>query len=251
MKEQKELVHQPTKNQRGCMHPLSPFSNQFCLFAKNKVVADLGCAYGNVSLAALKTGAKQVVACDMESEHLKHVAKVADTDGLIDRLALKQGVFPKHLELPTSSLDGVYASHVLEYLSGPEMGTGLAKLFSWLKPGGKVFLLVYTIYIHELNNPTFKQAYQARREAGDRWPGYLENYDDYCTPEEKDASPVETNIGFPSNLHMFELQVLETALLETGFKVESAEYLDGKEHHAVPETYDSGKELLGIIACKP
>ena len=57
----------------------------------------MGCAYGNVVLAALNAGAAQVIACDMEKEHLKILEQAVHYKD-VDRLQTIQGSFPKHFD---------------------------------------------------------------------------------------------------------------------------------------------------------
>lgn len=244
--------HRKTNNKRGVMHPLSSLSQQFSLFAKNKTVMDMGCAFGNTVLDALKNGADKVIACDMETTHLKEVQNLEKD--LSQKVETHQGVFPEDFNFAEDSLDAIHISHLLEYLNGREVEQGLKKCFEWLRPGAKLFILTYSIFILELNNDKFKTEYQQRKSTKTKWPGYLEDYDYYCTEEDHDDKASQTPADaaeFPPSLHLFELEVLKTALEQIGFKIESATYFDGKENGAVSETWLDGQEYLGIVAYKP
>ena len=213
---------------------------------------DMGCAFGNTVLSALDNGANKVIACDMEASHLAEVGKLAKNHS--QKLDTHQGVFPEDFNFAKDSLDAIHISHLLEYLSGDEVEQGLKKCLEWLRPSAKLFILTYSIFILELNNDKFKAEYKQRKSMGAKWPGYLENYDDYCTEEDHDDKASQTPADaaeFPPSLHLFELEVLKTALEQIGFKIESASYFDGKENGAVSETWLNGQEYLGIVAYKP
>jgi SAM-dependent methyltransferase len=150
--------HYQTKNSRGFMHPLSKISKAFIDFSKShSPVIDMGCAYGNVTIAALNIGAKCVIACDMEMEHLKILEQEAGLNNA-DRLQLKQGIFPKEFDFAENSIGAIYASHILPFLSGDEVEQGFKKFYHWLKPEGKLFIVCYTVFIKELDNPIFNAA---------------------------------------------------------------------------------------------
>jgi SAM-dependent methyltransferase len=255
-------MHYKTVNKRGFMHPLSEIGRKFTLFSSTTVapVMDMGCAYGNIAIAALEAGAKTVIACDMEEKHLSSLRDQVKNTNLKDCLLTKQGVFPDGFDFKTNSFDAIHASHILEYLNGEEVERGLENFYQWLQPGGKLFILTYTIYILELNNDKFKAEYERRLEDKVKWPGYLENFDDYCVlPDETDVTSQNTNEAtktdidspFPSALHMYDLPVLRKALETYGFVIEFAEYLDGSNNGAVKETWHDGREYVGFVARKP
>lgn len=254
--------HYKTENKRGFMHPLSEIGRKFTLFSSTALapVMDMGCAYGNTAIAALKAGAETVVACDMEEKHLSSLHdQVKDTE-LENHLIAKQGIFPDNFDFKANSLGAIHASHILEYLTGEEVERGLENFYQWLQPGGKLFILTYTIYILELANDKFQTEYERRLEEKVKWPGYLENFDEYSiSPDEVNAAKGSTNeaaqtnadSAFPSALHMFDVPILKAALETLGFVVEFADYLDGSKNGAVEETWHDGREYVGIVARKP
>lgn len=241
-----------TVNARGEMHPTSLFSQVFIADSTDRVVADLGCAYGSVAIACAFAGAKKVFACDMESKHIEAVEKQAEAKALTN-IKTQQVVLPSNISFPSNYLDAIHASHILEYLSGIEVETAIAQCFNWLKPEGKLFLQTYSIYIKELANEKFHTEYTARKMKGENWPGFFEDYNSVCTEEEPEdiAEQKIDATMFPSSLHMFEVEILRTALERAGFEIISARYVDGQSSHAVEETWLDGRELIGIIAKKP
>lgn len=247
--------HHKTKNKRGFMHPLSDISQQFILYASyaKRPVADIGCAYGNTVIAALNAGVKDIIACDMEKEHLLSLKDEAANSELSSHLHIKQGIFPNGIYFDNDSLDGIHASHLFEYLNGDEVESGLINCYRWLHSGGKLFIVTYSIYILELANDKFRNEYGRRLEAKVKWPGYLDDYDAYSlVPEDDKEEEVSETLEspFPSALHMYDLSVLVKALEATGFIIEFADYLDGSKNAAVKETWNDGREYVGIIARK-
>ena len=149
-------------NKRGYMHPLSKLSENFVIYSAsaNASVVDMGSAYGNATLAALTAGAKTVIACDMEEEHLTILSSEAKKQALQKNLITKKGNFPDGFDFPNHSIAAIHASHILEYLDEKEIDRGLRHFYNWLQPGGKLFIICYSIHIAELANGVFQQQYQ-------------------------------------------------------------------------------------------
>lgn len=245
--------YRKTKNQRGYMHPLSSLTQRFVEFCAtvHLPVMDMGCAYGNAVIAALEKGANTVIACDMAEEHLAVLQKNVAEMAYASRLITKQGVFPRDIYFEKGSLAAIHTSHMLPYLTGAEVEQGLAHFFHWLAPGGKLFIACYSRFIRELMNDVFQQEYARRLEQKMRWPGYLENFDAYSYLADEPADFASEASAFPTALHVYDIPVLQAALITQGFDIEWADYLDGKINDAVPETWYDGREYLGIIAVKP
>ena len=245
--------HHKTMNSRGYMHPISSIGLKFISHASHATVpvVDMGCAYGNITIATLEAGANTVIACDMEEGHLQSIRDQIEGSRLKPRLITKQGLFPHGFDFKENSLDAIYASHLLEYLNGNEVDEGLANFYRWLRTGGKLFILCYTIYIRELVNTKFQEEYKKRQEEKMKWPGYLEDFNQYSQlPGNPEAIETEAS-AFPTALHIYDLPVLIAALQTTGFIIEAADYLDGQSNGAVKDTWYDGREYIGIIAHKP
>lgn len=245
--------HHKTQNQRGYMHPLSSLTQRFVAFSATArlPVMDMGCAYGNTVIEVLEKGVGSVIACDMAPEHLAVLQQRVAKTPYASRLLTQQGVFPRGFHFAEGGLAAIHTSHMLPYLTGVEVEEGLAKFFHWLAPGGKMFIVCYSIFIRELVNDKFQHEYARRLNQKVKWPGYLENFDEYSwLPDDLIELSAEPS-AFPTALHIYDISILQAALIEQGFEIEFAEYLDGKVNGAVPETWHDGREYLGIIACKP
>lgn len=242
-------LYHKTKNARGYMHPISLMGEKFIQFSKiASPVLDMGCAYGSIVLKALDEGAKKIIACDMEQKHLDILRdQLSETES--QRVEILKGLLPNGFNINPDSIAGIYISHVLEYLNGREVGKSLENFYRWLKPGGKLFIKCYTIYIKEFMNEKCQTEYQNRLKQKVKWPGYFEDINQYSYLEEGSETSFDES-AFPESLHMFDLPILVNALQEVGFKIDYAEYLDGRKNHASEETWYDGREYVGVIAVK-
>lgn len=241
-------LHEETQNKHGFMHPLSELSLSFIQYAATieAPVLDLGCSYGIASIKAIKAGAKNVIACDMEQKHLDILQKRAlDLNISTANLTLKLGKFPDEVDFENNSIGAILTSYMLSFLTLDELEKGLVKIFNWLKPNGKLFVGLYTIYIKKFSNEIFKEEYRKRITQGQKWPGYFEDFKQFSLSE------IESNNALPSKIHYFEKDSLTKALTDVGFIIESANYLDGKSNGAVADSINDGREILSIIAKKP
>ncbi len=242
-------LHHKTQNKRGFMHPLTKIAQDFILFSQQESpTIDMGCAYGNTVIAALDAGAKEIIACDMEQAHLDMLAEQLDASQR-QKVTLKQGVLPHGFDFAPESIAGIHASLVLPYLSVQELDECLDKFYRWLKPGGKLFILGYSIFIKEFVNPYFEAEYKKRCAEGPKWPGLLEDFSQYSyTDGVRNELDVAT---LPAALHFFDIDIFVPALQQLGFVIEFAEYLDGPSNGALADTWHDGRELVGIVARRP
>jgi len=240
------MQHQETLNHRGVMHPISNFTKHFIEYTKtHSPVIDMGCAFGNVTQAALKAGAQEVIACDMESKHLLDLQQKLTVE---ERQHLKtvQGLFPNDFNFLSSSIAGFYASHIFEFLTGDEVIAALRKIHQWLKSDGKLFIVCYTPYIKELDNHKTKTEYQHRKISGNPWPGFFKDYNQYA---DLNNDEIGWDNDSPKDLHLFDKAVLTRAVEDASFVVEYAEYQNGKADGSVPEYHwFDGRECIAIIA---
>src|SRR5262249_12369999 len=158
------------------------------------------------TLPALAAGA-QVIANDISRGELAALeARVPESQR--PRLTLLPGRFPDELHFPTDSLAAAEASHVLHFLDGPALERGCRKLFAWLAPGGKVFVVCFTPY-HQFMK-SFIPVYEERLRRGDRWPGYV---------EDSTAFVLRQHL-LPRQVHLMDEQVLSRVFAQAGFTIE-------------------------------
>nr|WP_223184577.1 non-ribosomal peptide synthetase [Streptomyces sp. CBMA152] len=231
-----------TLNRTGVMvEHLIPYSSEFAEYAGEGggEVLDLGCAYGIASIAALERGAR-VVALDMEKKHLDILEQRVNDDART-RLTLRQGVLPD-VDFEDGRFTAVHASRVMHFLTPEGVGVTLRKMFRWLEPGGKVFLSTDSPYFGYWASKAAD--YEARRLAGDPWPGYIEDVAAHF--EEAHV------IGGPSLINALDPDVFRRECEAAGFVVERAGYFGAvgvdRGSYGAP---GPDMEHVGIIARKP
>lgn len=198
-------------------------------------VLDIGASFGVATLPALKGGAR-VIANDIEKSHLDAIRKEASDLGYEDHLETVVAKFPD--DLAFTELDAIHCSNVLHFLSGEEIVAGAARMHSWLRSGGKVFIQVGTIYAGHIKRllPQFEE----HRRKGVRWAGETDRAREFVLPEFKAATPKFMNYldGSP----------LIEAFEAVGFQTEKAWYYT---RTGLPEVFiNDGREHFGYVGRK-
>jgi hypothetical protein len=228
-----------TLNNMGYMtSTLDVYSNAFVDFAAKGPgpALDIGAAYGVATLPALESGAK-VIANDIDPQHLEILAERA-SEASRGRLKLMPGSFPEELSIEPNSLGSILICRVMHFFSGPALEKAALKMFEWLAQGGKVFIVAETPYLK--NFQSFIPTYEARKAAGDPWPGFIE--DVMAIAPERGAS-------LPPKMHFLDPEVLTRVFTKAGFVVEKAATFARPEF---PEDIQlDGRESVGLIARKP
>ena len=234
--------YSPTLNKRGFTYQLSIFGEAFLDFARqiNRPVMDIGCAYGIASLIALDSGC-EVIAVDLSKDHLRQLVKEAPVNGL-NRLTVRNEKFPMQTNYPSNFIGAIYISHVMPFLSPEEVETAVAKLYDWLVPGGKVFIVSFTPFI-KLCEP-YLPVYFEKKRKGEPWAGLINNLSAYTTDPEFSKK-------LPEMLNHMDLSDYQRVFESHKFKVERLEYF-GDQEELLPKILRlDGKERLGLIAKKP
>jgi len=231
----------PTLNRTGYMlETLISYSQAFADYAGTcgGEVLDIGCAYGIASIAALEQGAT-VLAVDMAQQHLDILERrIADTAR--DRIATLRGVLPD-VDFDDGRFAAIHASRIFHFLTPEAVQISLQKMLRWLKPGGKLFLVADTPYVGYWNVQA--PDYEARKAAGDPWPGYIADVHSAVATEEARNGPLSVNPLDPD--------IVRRECVKAGFDVEKAGF-EGSD--IFPEFRGSdraGIEHVGIIAVKP
>ncbi len=228
-----------TLNNMGFMtSQLDRFSQEFADFAPQAPgpVLDVGAAYGVATLEALNKGAR-VIANDIDSRHLE-ILRDRVPEPNKTRLELLAGAFPEELTVKPGSLGAVLVCRVLHFFDGPKLDQSARILFDWLASGGRVFIVAETPYLK--NFQSFIPTYEARRAAGDPWPGFI---DDVM------AIAPERGASLPPKMHFLDPEVLTRVFRAAGFIVEKAETFARPEF---PEDIQlDGRESVGLVARKP
>jgi SAM-dependent methyltransferase len=213
---------------------LDPYSEDFARYAGtiDDEVLDIGCAYGVATLAALEASAS-VCACDIEPRHLDILTQRVPADAR-NRYRSETGALPG-IDFQPDSFGAILASRVLHFLDGNQIEETVQKMHSWLKPGGRLYLVADTPY----TGPWYIHAdrYEKRKTEGDPWPGFVDNYAELL-PEGTDPE------GHPEFINPLDPDVLTRVCVAADFDIISAEFLSSSTRHA------KGREHAGIIARK-
>jgi SAM-dependent methyltransferase len=199
-------------------------------------VLDIGAGFGAATQAALQAGAC-VIANDIDEDSLQAVkSRIPAT--FRDRLQLQPGRFPQDLKFSDESLGAIHASNVLHFLEPPDLEIGIQRLFEWLAPNGKVFVMVNSTYGENFKGyvPCFLQ----RKAAGEQWPGWVEDLSAYC------AHPTLQFI--PNQLHLFDAEVLARAFRSVGFTIELAK--EFRRSYLPESLWNDGRENVILVGRK-
>lgn len=229
----------PTLNNRGFMaeHP-DEISTEFVAFAAGcgQRVLDIGCAYGVATLPALARGA-WITACDMEQGHLDILMEKAPPAHRA-RLECRAASLPE-VDFAPQAFGAILCARLLHFLRGADVEASVLKMFDWLVPGGKLFLVADTPYtgLWKSHAPV----YEEKKRRGDPWPGFIDRFQDFLPPGVAAA-------GQPEFLNPLDPDILDRVCKGAGFAVEKAIFMDGSV--AGSGAAKPAKAHAGVIALK-
>lgn len=125
-----------------------------------KVVLDAGCGSGRFSRAAAELGARQVIGLDISSavEEARRVVNGCQNAAIVKGDILK-------LPFRGESFDMIFSIGVLHHLPDPRRG--FHELTRYLKPGGKLYIWVYS---REGNGAVIRVLEPIRKHLTSKWP---------------------------------------------------------------------------------
>jgi SAM-dependent methyltransferase len=225
----------PTLNNTGWMtEKMDTYSADFASYAGHAAgeVLDIGCAYGIATLAALENGA-QVLACDMEPKHLAILDQRIPTD-CRERYRSMPAILPA-VDFAPDSFAAILASRVLHFLTGADIELTVSKMYTWLKPGGRLYLVADSPY----TGPWAQHSgdYERRKAAGDRWPGLFTDYASFLSAGTDPST-------HPDFINPLDPDILKRVCADTGLEILTAGFLSSATKHA------NGRDHAGIIARK-
>ena len=226
----------PTLNNTGWMtDTLDDHSRAFTEYAGTIEAAclDIGCAYGVATLPALANGGR-ILACDLEPRHLEILAQRVPLAHQA-RFSCQRGALPD-VDFPAGSFGAILCARTLHFLRAADIQQTVRKMFDWLQPGGRVFLITDSPYV----GPWWQSApeYERRKREGCPWPGFVQNY--------AELLPVGTDMAKrPSFIHPLDPDILHRVVTTAGFEVLEAKFLKGGLASS------TGREHAGVIARKP
>ena len=227
----------PTLNNMGFMFEwLDPYAKEFIEHAASldREVLEVGCAFGVVTLPALEKGAR-VCACDMEPRHLEILqSKVPQTQRL--RLRCVAATLPE-ADFLENAFAAIFSSRVLHFMNGDDIEATVAKMYRWVEPGGKVILVADTPYNGIWG--CFAPTYEKRKKAGGKWPGFVEDCENYIPLRAK-------GIVLPEYMNFLDPDIMRRVCEQAGFLVERTSFVDRPASEQ-----GTGNDHVGIVAVKP
>lgn len=122
---------------------------------KDKVVLDVGCGTGILSMFAARAGAKHVIAVDM-SNIIEMAEKVVNLNGLGDKITLLRGKL-EDVEMPYPEVDIIISEWMGYFLLYESMlDTVLIARDRYLKKGGLIFPDKSSMYIAGIEDGAYK-----------------------------------------------------------------------------------------------
>ncbi len=200
-------------------------------------VLDVGAGYGALSRETLDRGAT-VISNDIDCKHLLYILKHLTREKR-SRLHLNSEDI-RTLKLENNSLDLIAFDQVLHFFKGAEIDALLTKSYRWLKPHGKIYIIVMSNEHHSFRH---KIDYDKNKE----WPG-----EDLVVPRKHLP---KLAYALPATVHVMSIQTLRNHLEKIGYKIERADYVpvkNGGGHRIKRKNAegDNDKDLIGIIAVK-
>ena len=172
--------------------------------------------------------------------HNRFVKNIPDTNQLA-RLNLLPAAFPYELAaIPSAYFDAILICRVLHFFSGETILQSMQLASTWLKPGGKIFVVCETPYLK--NWQAFMPEFAKRVADGHVWPGEIHE------PAKYESSGRAASL--PAFVHW---QTIETLLrlfaqIPT-VTVEKAAYID--RHGQFPsDLLLDGRESIGVVATR-
>ncbi len=199
-------------------------------------ILDVGGGYGGLTFLMSKLGAT-VIYNDIDEGHL-YYGKKQLSPSQKERVYLNSSSFPEEMNFPKNSLEGVVLHRVLHFLTPSQIEKGIEKISNWLKPGGKVYIVVLTPQHAEYRSKVL-QKYDDEWQQGNPWPGYSYG--------SKDILPDQAE-NLPEQLHVMDGRPLKRILEKNGFVIIKDDFI-GMKQYGKTELRD-GKEAYGLIAMK-
>ncbi|KAF7730570.1 type I protein arginine N-methyltransferase Rmt1 [Apophysomyces ossiformis] len=123
---------------------------------KDKIVLDVGCGTGILSMFAAKAGAKHVYGIDM-SNIIHQARQIVEDNNLSDKITLIQGKM-EEVELPVDKVDIIISEWMGYFLLYESMlDTVLVARDRYLAPGGLIFPDKATMYIAGIEDGEYKE----------------------------------------------------------------------------------------------
>ena len=138
-------------------------------------VFDIGAAYGEATIAALKRGAT-VIANEIEDGSLNYIIKRKELNNNDrERLYLKKGFVPFDMDFEPDSLGAIHASRVMHFFKPEEVKYFFKKAHEWLINNGVLFIITSSPF-HWFTPDGFYEQYDKKFKEGIEFPGIITDF---------------------------------------------------------------------------
>lgn len=206
----------------------------------NALILDVGGGYGRLTSSITKINpTARVIYNDRKKEHLYYGIKEMSPFQK-ERVYLNTKVCPEEMDFTGENfLDAAAYIRVFHFMKPSEIEQAIEKTSRWLKPGGKIFIMVLSPQHGEYRDKVLEE-YERRWEQGDLWPGYFH--------KSKDILPDQSK-HLPEWLHVMDGRPLERILEEKGYTITKRGFVETMKKFGNTEKR-SGQEAYGLIAMK-
>lgn len=231
-----------TKNNFGAMYCFnSPLTNLFLedIDGKKLNILEIGPAFGAKTIQILNRGSS-VDALEIDEKHLsilqRHVRNYFRKRNLRYDLEIFLGSateLPQAVKNKAGSYDAILSESVFHFLPPQELQKALANAYLLLKPEGKIYIMVSSVYLKHVH-----QWFLEQKEMAHAWPGFFGNVNS------RHADLARLN----PNYHFFDHETLQRELAAQGFTVVLNRYVP-LPHQEFDLALD-GREGLMMVAQK-
>lgn len=194
------------------------------------VILDVGSGYGALTRQALNRNAI-VISNDLSQNALLYNLKHINKEQVASLYLNTQDI--RKISLPNNSLDAIMFHRVLHFFSGPDIDKILSKSYQWLKPNGKIYIVMMS-----KDHIAFRD--KIKYDNTKKWPG------DNLVIVKKHL-PAQVS-ALPETLHVTSVETLTKNLNNQGFDIEKCDYISLKK--VGTEKNRDGKEAVGIIGTR-
>lgn len=238
----------PTMNKKGFMcNNIYPITEEFISRAASVEGAhlEIGSAYGNIAIEALKRGCKNYIANDLDIRHLKILSRIMQESysNLIDHLKIIHGSYPNEVKLEAESIDSILISRVLHFLSPEKIFAVVKDMHRILRPGGKIYALCISPYNTGIKD--FIPVFEESKRKGEKYPGYTTEkwkYMDEKIIDEKTKQNLSLNV-----FNFFDLDSYSEYFSREEFIIEKAMYIPYEKKSIFSM---DGRETTGAVITK-
>lgn len=233
----------------------SPLLTDFieCEAHPGAVLIEVGSAFGNAPIEALKRGVEKYIANDLSQEHLDilkvrtQIASHSDAPIDLSRLELLPGLAPDVLPKLSNYYDAILIDKTLHFFTPDQVEEFILWAHKALKWDGHIYVLTISPYIGSYREKLLP-VYMQNKEEKRPFPGYI--FD--AVPYLRESSKSDTTYRVPKGMHFFTLEDLCSIFEQRDFVVEKTYSisLPTDENSTWAEAIPEQSSLVGVKAYK-